>query len=98
MHGRAHISQTNPEALGVCDRCGFLYNHNRLSWQMDWRGPNLQNLSILVCATCLDKPQESGQRTIILPPDPIPIQNPRPPAWAEQEGYTDPTIPNPWPD
>lgn len=77
-HGRATIDRNKPNALGVCDRCGFLFNHNRLSWQMDWRGPNIQNLAILVCQSCLDKPQENGQRTIILPPDPVPIRNARP--------------------
>jgi len=77
-HGRARISQTNPEALGVCERCGFLYNHNELSWQFDWRGPKLQNLRQLVCESCNDKPQQNGQRTIIIPPDPIPIANARP--------------------
>ena len=37
----------------------------------------MQNLRILVCETCYDMPQENGQRTILIPPDPIPIQNPR---------------------
>jgi hypothetical protein len=77
-HGRAQISARAPRALGVCDRCGFLYNHDELQWQWDWlQGPRLFNLRILVCRTCLDIPQESG-RTIVLPPDPVPIANPRP--------------------
>lgn len=37
----------------------------------------MQNLRILVCPDCYDKPQPNGQRTIIIPPDPLPIQNPR---------------------
>lgn len=77
-HGRAQISPSRPRALAVCDRCGFLYNHDQLQWQYDWRGPKLQNLRVLVCQPCLDKPQENGQRTIILPPDPVSIQNARP--------------------
>jgi hypothetical protein len=77
-HGRAQISARAPRALGVCDRCGFLYNHDELQWQWDWlQGPRLFNLRILVCRTCLDIPQESG-RTIVLPPDPVPIADPRP--------------------
>lgn len=72
-HGRAQISATNPRALGVCERCGFLYNLDNLQWQFDWQqGPRLFNLRIRVCASCLDIPQESG-RTIVLPPDPIPV-------------------------
>lgn len=77
-HGRAEISSRQPRALGVCERCGFLWNLDRLAWQWDWqRGPRLFNLRKLVCPECYDKPQESG-RTIILPPDPIPVQNSRP--------------------
>ena len=53
------------------------YNHDQLQWQFDYRGPNLQNLRILVCPSCLDVPQQQ-LRTILIPPDPIPIENPRP--------------------
>jgi hypothetical protein len=59
-----------------------MYNHDQLQWQWDWlQGPRLFNRRILVCPTCLDVPQESG-RTIVLPPDPVPIANPRPEAYA----------------
>lgn len=77
-HGRAQISARAPRALGICDRCGFQYNLDRLSWQWDWKfGPRLFNLRILVCPSCYDQPQESG-RTVVLPPDPIPVMNARP--------------------
>jgi len=75
--GRASISRTNPQALAICDRCGFRYLRIDLSWQHQWRGTKLQNIRMLVCEGCLDKPQENI-RTIILPPDPIPIVNARP--------------------
>jgi len=75
--GRANISVTNPQALAICDRCGFRYNHVDLSWQYQWRGTKLQNIQILVCEDCLDIPQEQ-LRIIIIPPDPIPISNARP--------------------
>lgn len=77
-HGRAEISPKNPRARGVCDRCGFMYNHYKLRWQYDWRGPKTQNLRVLVCQSCIDAYQQNGQRTIILPADPIPIMNARP--------------------
>jgi hypothetical protein len=77
MHGRASISRSNPRAQGVCDRCGFRYSHHQLKWQFDWAGARLQNKYILVCSGCLDVPQENI-RTIVLPPDPMPITNPRP--------------------
>lgn len=38
----------------------------------------MQNLRVLVCDSCYDKPQQSGQRTILIPADPVPIMNPRP--------------------
>lgn len=76
-HGRARISRSKPQAQAVCDRCGFRFAHSTLSWQFDWQGPRLQNLRILVCQGCRDTPQENI-RTIILPPDPLPIYNPRP--------------------
>lgn len=74
----AYVSATHPRPLGTCDRCGMVYNRDHLAWQHDWRGPRIQNLRILVCPTCTDLPQQNGQRVIILPPDPVPIMNPRP--------------------
>jgi hypothetical protein len=76
-HGRADISATKPRALGVCQRCGFLYNHDRLQWQFQYGAMRLINLRILVCQTCLDQPQIQ-LRTILLPPDPVPIEYPVP--------------------
>lgn len=59
-----------------------MWNLDRLQWQWDWQqGPRLKNLRILVCPDCYDKPQENG-RTIVLPPDPIPIKNARPENYA----------------
>lgn len=75
-HGRARISSRSPNAFGICDRCGFLYNHNSLSWQFDWAGASLINKRILVCQTCNDVPQQQ-LRAIVVPADPVPIQNPR---------------------
>jgi len=75
-HGRAQVSQRNPRAFGICDRCGFLYNHDTLQWQFDYAGAGLINKRILVCNPCLDMPQEQ-LRSIILPADPVPIMNPR---------------------
>lgn len=74
--GRARTSSTNPQAHAICDRCGFRYNHVSLRWQYDWRGASMQNLKFLVCNTCYDTPQEQ-LRAIVVPADPVPIQNPR---------------------
>jgi len=75
-HGRASVSSKNPRAFGICDRCGFLYNHHELQWQFDYRGAALMNTRILVCETCLDVPQNQ-LRNIIIPADPTPIMNAR---------------------
>ena len=74
--GRAKTSATNPQAHAICDRCGFRYNHVNLRWQFDWRGATIQNIKILVCDTCYDKPQEQ-LRAIVVPADPTPIVNAR---------------------
>ncbi len=74
---RAAVSRSRPRALAICDRCGARYNHDELQWQFQWAGTKLQNLRLLVCKACLDEPQEQ-LRTIILPPDPVPIRDPRP--------------------
>lgn len=75
-HGRARVSSRNPQAFAICDRCGFLYNHNRLQWQFDWAGASLINKRILVCDSCNDRPQQQ-LRAIVVPADPVPIMNPR---------------------
>lgn len=74
--GRAKTSATNPQAHAICDRCGFRYNHVNLRWQFDWRGTSLQNIKMLVCDPCYDEPQQQ-LRAIVVPADPVPIQNPR---------------------
>jgi hypothetical protein len=77
-HGRARVDPQNPEAFAVCDRCGFRRNHVDLAWQYQYAGNQLVNQRILVCADkCLDVPHEFT-RPAILPPDPVPIKDPRP--------------------
>ena len=74
--GRAKTDAKNPRAFGVCDRCSMWQNHDTLSWQMDWAGASLINKRLLVCRTCYDEPQQQ-LRAIVVPADPVPIQNPR---------------------
>jgi len=76
-YGRAVVSRTFPQAHAICDRCGFRYNHHMLRWQYAWIATKLQNIRLLVCESCYDTPQEQLRR-IVIPPDPIPIRNPRP--------------------
>jgi hypothetical protein len=55
-----------------------------LQWQWDFQGARLQNLRLLVCDSCNDKPFQQN-RTIILPPDPMPIMNPRPELYTSDD-------------
>lgn len=74
-HGRTN--NRSPRALAICDRCGGLWNRPDLRWQYEWSGVQMQNLRILVCPPCYDKPNEQ-LRSILIPADPVPIDNPRP--------------------
>lgn len=82
--GHARTSPSNPRAYAVCERCGFWFNHHKLRWQFEWRGAALMNIRRLVCNGCYDKPQQQ-LRAIIIPADPLPIQNPRPESFEEDE-------------
>lgn len=75
--GRARVSARRPQALGICQRCEFTYNLVDLRPVVQWAGVKLQTYDILVCRACFDRPQEQ-LRTIIIPPDPMPVFNPRP--------------------
>lgn len=80
-HGRAQVNPSNPRAWATCDQCGFIGNLENLSWQFQWTGTVLENQKFLVCDRCLDTPAKFLQ-TIILPPDPVPVANPRPENYA----------------
>lgn len=73
----ARTSNRSPRALAVCDRCGGLWNHIDLRWQVEWQGAQIQNLRVLVCPQCYDTPNEQ-LRTLLIPADPVPVDNPRP--------------------
>lgn len=83
-HQFAEIDANNPNALGQCDRCSFIYNLKNLRFQFDWRGNVLTNLRIRVCPKCYDVPYQ-GNRPIKLPADPPPVMNARPITYAVEE-------------
>lgn len=82
--GRTRIDSRSPSASGQCDRCGFLYNHSHLRWQMDYSGAGIYNKRILVCEKCYDIPQQQ-LKVIVIPPDPLPVLNARPPDYVNSE-------------
>lgn len=83
-HGRAQVNAGAPVAQAQCDRCGFWYNRTELQWQYQWAATHIYSLGILVCKRCYDTPFEQ-LRTIILPPDPPPVINARPPNFTFEE-------------
>ena len=82
---KARVDTRHPEAFAICDLCGTLRNHVDLRFQFEWRGNSLVNTYHLVCHdTCYDEPFQLD-RPRILPPDPEPVLNARPPQWTLQE-------------
>jgi len=75
--GRAEIDPFAPQAVGICDGCGFVHNLRSLNWQFEYAGTALIDKRLRKCAICLDKPNDQ-LRTIRLPPDPDPIFDARP--------------------
>jgi hypothetical protein len=74
--GHAKLDPQKPTAFAICDRCGFLYCHRDLAFQMEWHGNVIRSTGHLVCPTCLDTPNPT-LRPVKLPPDPVPVFNPR---------------------
>lgn len=76
-HGKyTRIDPSNPTARGVCDYTGFWFNRTDLVRQMEWRGNSLEWTGFYVGRPFLDVPNEQN-RPPILPPDPVPIKEPR---------------------
>ena len=71
------VDRTNPEAAGRCDRGGELRKHSELKKEMIFAGNRLVWNGMLVCDKHRDPPQQQD-RVVILPPDPRPIDLPRP--------------------
>ena len=78
----ATVNPRHPEAFGICDRSGFLFNRKDLVKQMQWAGDSLVWTGLWVGKPFLDVPNEQS-RSPILGPDPVPIPFPRPPLMEE---------------
>jgi hypothetical protein len=76
-HGKyINVSESNIEALGVCDYSGFHFERKDLIKQMEWRGNALVWTGFLVGRPFLDEANDQ-LRPPILPPDPVPVIEPR---------------------
>ena len=71
------IDPSNPEALGICDYTGFVHLRKDLVQQLQYRGNGLVWTGLYVGIDYADVPNEQ-ERPPILPPDPVPVQFPRP--------------------
>ena len=85
IQGRAPTRPSAPQAKGVCDQCGCWVAFRDLIKQTEWTGTRVSWLGFLVCRSCLDKPQPQ-LKSIRLPPDPVPIKNPRPENFYQDNG------------
>jgi hypothetical protein len=81
-HGKhVQIDPESPEALGICDYTGFVFKRKDLIKQMEWRGNALVWTGFYVGRPYVDQPNEQ-LRPPILPPDPVPVTDPRPPQYS----------------
>lgn len=85
------IDQNAPEAVGICDKSGFVFLKKDLVKQMEWRGNALVWTGFLVGRPYLDTPNEQ-LRPPILPPDPVPVELPRLPQ-GSTETFSNNTLP-----
>ena len=72
------IDVKNPRSVGVCDGCGFWTMHPSMVEKKEFRGGSAPvGTGFYVCGVCDDVPNPYYSK-MVLPPDPIPIKNPRP--------------------
>jgi hypothetical protein len=74
--GHAKVDPQHPAAFAHCEMCGFQYNNRDLKWEVQWTGNEIRRTGHLVCPKCWDTPNYTI-RAKTLPPDPVPIANPR---------------------
>lgn len=72
------IDPSDPSAVAFCDKTGMVFNREDLVKQFEWRGNALVWTGFYVGPQFADAPNEQ-LRPPILPPDPVPIQQPRNP-------------------
>ena len=76
LNSHARVSRRSPSAWAICDFCYDQVNRVDLSPDRQYMGTEVRPTGFLVCRRCLDRPQPQ-QKAILLPPDPLPVDNPR---------------------
>lgn len=93
FHSRYNPDPYHPRGRGQCDRCNQIWLLSDLQYQYDYRGDTLTNTRFRVCPPCMDKPYQ-GNRPIKLPPDPLPLLDPRVEPLAVEENASGLPVPN----
>jgi len=70
------INPEDPVGVALCDNSDFVYQHQQLNKQLEWRGNALIWTGFLAAGDHLDVPNEQ-LRPPLLKPDPVPLTNPR---------------------
>lgn len=73
----ARTNPRSPRGWATDEKSGFIGNQEDMQLQYEWRGLRLMPTGIRTLRQYLDKPQRQ-LGTIILSPDPVPLQNARP--------------------
>lgn len=84
------IDTEHPDAVAICDYSGLICNYSDLVKQMEWRGNRLVWTGFMVNKKFADKP-DPQQIPLVLPPDPYPLPNTRPPQ-AQSVGVNGPNV------
>ena len=71
------VDPTSPAAAGRCDIGTEIVQRSTLRPVMRWAGNRLVATGLLSCPRHMDLPN-AQDRTLVLPPDPPSIHNPRP--------------------
>lgn len=75
---KVSVNPNDPGGVAMCDGCGFWVNYSELRERRQYRGGwTPVGTGLFVCATCDDVPQPYYRKQV-LPPDPVPLLNPRP--------------------
>lgn len=84
-NGRAQVNPRNPRPFAICDRCGGVWNHDRLAFQPKFAGADVVRTSKLVCKPCTDR-LNPNLRAIRIERDPTPVYDPRPQIYGGYSG------------
>lgn len=74
---RTTLDINDPDPWATSDRSGFIGDHSKMMFQMQYAGSQLINTGLLVHPDEYDIPNEQF-RTLVLPPDPDVLFNARP--------------------